>query len=387
MSVLKTFLTLSLLALCVSCTTYYVSPFGNDNNSGLSTSSPLRTVSRGVNKASFGELVLMSGVYSGAGNSGITVSSTITITAQANVFLTCQQTANTFAFSLYPTSLTFTMSNFTIRDCKTALAMPTSSYIRTAVVSKMLITNVDLAFENQMSNLTLDNVQVSNTNKGIQQYGGRSYLTIRNSVFLNITGSSVFANSCYDTISVTNTLFDKATNSAINTACDLSINNGTFSNIKGYNGAAIWANSSTTIQIVNSLFTYNTATNIGGAILAEARVNVAISGSSFTGNSAAFGGAIYSAGTMNIVSTDFSYNKATTSGGGFECNNGQNLLTNVNFVSNSAPTGSAFDCNSCVTYVSGVNYSGGNTPNCPIINNFVLEPEHKNFIANALNEQ
>lgn len=70
------------LFFCLSpaswATTYYVSTSGNDNNSGTSTSYPLRTIQRGFNKAVAGDTINVRGgtyreevsVYTGGGSAG-----------------------------------------------------------------------------------------------------------------------------------------------------------------------------------------------------------------------------------------------------------------------------------------------------------------------------
>jgi len=245
----------------------------------------------------------------------------------------------------------------------------------------MIMTNLNTAFVNSYSNLTLIDSQVTNVNNGVYQANYNSYLTIRGSKFHNITTNSIFANKCYAAVNVENTIFDKGSASAINIQCDLAVKNCSFTNLQSINGAGIWANKSTNIQVTNSLFKGNNVYNIGGAIMTEDYASLAIVGTNFISNSAYFGGGVYTAGTMNVANTTFSLNKANYNGGGFYCTGGQNLLTNVRFNYNSASSGAAYSCSSCITYGSGITLVG-NTGDCPIIQNDLLkEPEDPVSIA------
>lgn len=118
-------------------------------------------------------------------------------------------------------------------------------------------------------------------------------------------------------------------------------------------GAAINAISTTKTtkaEIANSVMQSNqAATGRGGAIYNALSgdstiptVGMAISNSSFISNSAANGGAIYNAGTMDISGTAaFSSNSATTHGGAIYNSGTLTIANGASFTSNSATEGSA----------------------------------------------
>ena len=120
---------------------------------------------------------------------------------------------------------------------------------------------------------------------------------------------------------------------------------------------AIWtdksngATSGTELTLGRTDFTGNTAANRGGAIanlnndIAEKKtdfyntVNIA-SGSTFTGNSAKTGGAIYNLGTMNVGGT-FTGNTATSQGGAIWNSGNLNIANGSVFDGNNAAYGGA----------------------------------------------
>lgn len=62
--------------VCFSCSAnWYISPFGNNNNSGTSASSPLLYLTNALTKASQGDTInVAAGLYVGANNVGLKVS-------------------------------------------------------------------------------------------------------------------------------------------------------------------------------------------------------------------------------------------------------------------------------------------------------------------------
>ncbi|MBQ4106282.1 MAG: hypothetical protein IJC73_01715, partial [Lentisphaeria bacterium] len=83
------------------------------------------------------------------------------------------------------------------------------------------------------------------------------------------------------------------------------ISGAVFSGNIATSGGAIshlWAG---TLNITGTVFTSNTAHDRGGAIVCEKSGDVTISNCTFSGNTAASGGAIYNAGIMTIANTEF----------------------------------------------------------------------------------
>lgn len=95
------------------------------------------------------------------------------------------------------------------------------------------------------------------------------------------------------------------------------------------------------LNVVDSVFINNAAQNGGGAIDACGQIN--ISGSTFTGNAAYYGGAlaVTNTGAVNVVNSTFSGNSANGFGGAITTDYPGMTLSQVTFSGNAAPTGSA----------------------------------------------
>lgn len=100
-------------------------------------------------------------------------------------------------------------------------------------------------------------------------------------------------------------------------------------------GGAIFCLSGTSISITDSLFDQNRAKFGAGAISIGSASNSLISNSSFTGNSAQQGGAIFNSGLTTLINSTFTLNSATA-GGGAIAGDGPLLLTNCTIFNNSA---------------------------------------------------
>lgn len=82
---------------------------------------------------------------------------------------------------------------------------------------------------------------------------------------------------------------------------DLEVENSRFDgNDASDDGGAIYYDGSNIVAILDSTFTNNSADDFGGAIYGE---NIITEGSTFTGNSAFFGGAMYASGSAQFEST------------------------------------------------------------------------------------
>jgi predicted outer membrane repeat protein len=97
----------------------------------------------------------------------------------------------------------------------------------------------------------------------------------------------------------------------------LTVNGGTFSGNTGANGGAINSTSDYVPKVSNAAFSRNTATGYGGAISNHSLTgsSVSVDGCTFTGNKAAYGGAIYDFGFgQDIAFSTFRKNMAGTGG-------------------------------------------------------------------------
>lgn len=164
-------------------------------------------------------------------------------------------------------------------------------------------------------NLTATNSNFNQNN--VTTIGGAIF-----SVFANINGSTFTENnaerrggavySTYATIS--NSIFDK-------------------NNAKEYDGGAIYIDNRT-LEVVNSIFTNNTAGNQGGAIYSA---NTTIENSNFTQNNATSGGAIYNTNKLTVADSKFDENSATKNGGALYSSNDL-TVSNSTFNNNTAAT-------------------------------------------------
>lgn len=379
MSVLKTFLTLSLLALCVSCATYYVSPFGNDNNSGTSTSSPVRTIAKGISKlgSSTGTLTLMTGVYTGSGNVGVYLGYGVSINAQPNVFVSCTNVNTAQAFSINSgSSYTYNFSNFTIEDCSNGVSMVSGGYYTKSVnFYSMVFKNNTVGINTYLANLYVANSNFTQGTFGIvQQSTPNGGITVVNSTFTQLSQNGIYAKYCTQDVQVVSSNFFNNSGSGVYASCNVVLTNVTASGNRALSGAAVYVNSSVSVTVSGSRFEYNTVSSAGGAIFLGTYSSVSLSNSTFTQNTAGKGGAIYSQGPLSATSVIFASNKAVVAGGAFFCNNGQNLLNGVTFTYNYAPAGSAFSCNNCIAFDTNVFFQG-NSADCQIINQVVGDEE------------
>ena len=102
---------------------------------------------------------------------------------------------------------------------------------------------------------------------------------------------------------------------AINNRGEASISDSSFSgNSATYYGGAIYNRGEASLNISGSSFSGNSARGVGGAIRNEGEAS--ISGSSFSGNTASNGGALWLYGTATLSNLTLSGNSADESGGG-----------------------------------------------------------------------
>ena len=216
------------------------------------------------------------------------------------------------------------------------------------------------AINNQFAMIVNNSIFTNNT----ALFGGAIYnyntespsipMTINGSTFTNNyapIGGSIYNGYSDGILNITNTNFigNNATQSggAIYTLYALSMTNNTFTNntsTQNFGGAIFDNCNSLTIPvtITNTTFTNNTATE-GGALYTNINT-LTITGSNFTGNSATNGGgAIYNLeSVLNITNTAFTNNIATTTGTGGAINNQYALLlNNTIFIGNIALNGGA----------------------------------------------
>jgi len=358
---------LSLLVLSVSCTTFYVSPNGNDSNNGKSETTPFKTIQTAVYAADDPTVILMPGIYNGTDNSQISINGDVTVIAQPGVTVSCLGTSNTAAFQFTWWSVNSSLAGFTIQDCEYGVYFEQGSFTRFGGFDNMVFRNLQYGIAHEEANVTVTNSRFENVHNGIVTLFGDDSVTVDNCSFYNVTSFAIYATTCIGPYNISNSVFTFGKNSAITSQfCHILINNCTFAQNVANSGAAIFANQSSIIEINSSSFFANTAKIQGGAITLYDGSVLITNNTEFTKNSAQNGGAISTAGTINIFNSAFTSNKASGYGGAFICDQSENLLSNVLFSLNTAAKGPAFYCNKCVTLGKDV-VVHGESGNCPLI--------------------
>ena len=159
-------------------------------------------------------------------------------------------------------------------------------------------------------------------------------------------GSGIYAND--GTVSLTNVIF--RTNTANEQGAALfqrrgtvTISGGMFDANTARFGSAIYVRGA--LGVTGTTFTNNVAVEEGAAIYNENgnQSTVTVSVSTFTGNRARYGGAIYNRARLNVATSVFSTNTATESGGAVYHQNGnsQNSIAQSCFSGNTARFGGA----------------------------------------------
>ncbi len=142
----------------------------------------------------------------------------------------------------------------------------------------------------------------SNLSTGL---GGAIYnnsaLAICDSVFMN-NQATAYGGAIYHVVTATTNV--------------LSVTDSAFISNSALNGGALWNNNSANsiINVSSSNFTQNSASSNGGAIYNSGLLNLNY-GNTFSSNTAVNGGSIYNTRTINIDTNEFSYNISSSSGG------------------------------------------------------------------------
>ena len=209
----------------------------------------------------------------------------------------------------------------------------------------------------------------SNDNGGAIYFSGSSTsLTISNSRFTKNTADSnggAMHVGAFTTVNISGSIFtDNVATNGTGGALDFASTPGVgtvdisgsrfMRNVAGQSGGAIDSSVSSgfSLTVSNSVFSANSATNGGGAILADRTVNIyrsAFSDNQATGTSAATGrgGAILAFGATRLENSTFYNNTAVNEGGAFHGRTASAVVTirHVTFVDNQS-TGSSKNGNS-----------------------------------------
>ena len=196
------------------------------------------------------------------------------------------------------------------------------------------------ALANNGANVTITNSTFSyNSAYGsgaIDNFGG--VLTITNSSFSNNTATDAeggaIANLLSGTLTVTNVSFSDNTaanyygGAIANDGGDATITNSAFTNNSAYGSGAIDNDFSSTLEIANSTFSGNTATDDEGGAIGNYSGALTITNSTFSGNTATSSGGIFNEDTLYLYNTILA-----NSASGADCfNNAGTVAGNNNLI-------------------------------------------------------
>ena len=191
---------------------------------------------------------------------------------------------------------------------------------------------------------------------GLLGHQGQVDLTVAGQQFS--AGFSFSENASVLQLAVSNLNFSNG-NGAISATEDgsVTVQGGTFTGNSAANGGAISVNTGPgNLTVTDATFTGNTATDAGGAIYtSEFAGNTTVTGSTFTRNKAGeIGGAIYNFFSVEVSDSRFNANQATDGGGIFNASIGGDNLTGVTMHGNSATQdgGGVYSTNCSLTLVN-----------------------------------
>lgn len=207
------------------------------------------------------------------------------------------------------------------------------------------------AFESVSGNVTLKNLKITNSNIGAILISGNAQYTIENCTFINNKGhqGAAITNHAGTTLNIKDSLFkfNNATDlgGAIYTDGVLNMENcKVISNSANNSGGAIFAKKEVTI--IGSELSNNRANDRGGALSSEGKV--VLINDTLNGNVAEIcGGGVYTSNNIDVLNSTCSNNKANISGGA--------LLGDIITIKDTGNTRSKF-INNSVIYDGGALY-------------------------------
>ncbi len=311
-------------AVSADSTMIYVNDSGgSDTNDGFSWITSKKSIKSAIGSvAENGTVNIANGNYTGANNQYITIDKNVTISGQ--------------------------------NKDKTIINGTNSGYI-------FQITNGKTV---KIQNLKIVNATTSSSGGAIYNYYGN--LTIINCILAGNHADGYYAGAIYNLYSNLTTencifIYNSANNGGAiyNLNSNLTVKNSSFLSNNATYGGAIY--NSGNIIISGSTFTGNKATNEGGVIYTTSASNVNISSSTLENNIAGSnGGVILNTGNLTINSNRIVGNSANY-GGAIFSNTANTLIANFNsIIGNSATSGSAIYKTSSGTFDVTNNWWGSN---------------------------
>jgi hypothetical protein len=319
-------------------TIYVNGSSGQDNWDGQiavwnGTSGPKASIKNATGTVNNGGTVnIADGIYSGAQNTKITISKSMDINGQSKDGTIINGTDTNWIFTLSP-GMNLTITNLTLSNGYAY------NWIGAAI--------------NCSGNLTVNNCNLEYNNAlhggAIAMYSG-CFLTANNNNFigntlqgLGGTGGAIYTEE-YACSTINNCTFTNNGNNAFEGGA---IGNGGFLNVISckflnntthFGGAItdLWLGNAT-LNVYNSSFTGNNAPD-GGAIFND-EGNVYLDNCDFTGNNATYGGTILNVNNLVINNCQFANNNATDQGGAI-LNLNTSYVSNSTFINNTATNGS-----------------------------------------------
>jgi predicted outer membrane repeat protein len=323
---------------------------GNDANDGLSWQTSKLTIKNATSSAlNHDSIEIADGIYTGDGNTNITISKSLTITGQSRTGTIIDGSKSSHIFSIL-NGYNVTISDLTLQNARS--------------VSGGAITSE--------GNLTLNDCTF--INNSATQYGGAvgydsGYLTINDSNFYNNSATvnggalasiapnlplNMLLNNCYflnNTATSGGAVFntgylsvnscDFNTNSATSGGAifgetTLIFSNSSFENNNASNSGGAVGYDSGYLTINDSNFYNNTAVNTGGALSitsADLPVDIEINNCTFYYDTAQYGGSIFNIGNLTVANSTFKFNSASLYGTIYD--EGNTTLQNSAFYNNS----------------------------------------------------
>lgn len=332
----------------------YVSLKGNDNNSGTK-GNPLKSVKNALKIAkNYDTIYVLSGTYA---EHGILIDKNITIVGE-NPKSTIINAQDKHLFTI-ATNARVSIKTITLKNAfdENGGAIYNKGYLSmkhvrmysnearnggaiynkgTLYLFKSLFTTNTAKYASCIYNLnSLEaNKCVFTSNKAAD------FAAIYSTAYMNLISCN-FTNNVNSSIMIENSKKNSIIDSCL------------FTDNKAIHGAGIYAKNSP-LQVKNTYFEKNTATNYGAAIYTSGTTT--ISNSKFKSNKAENGGAIATKNTTTITSSNFDSNTATNEGGGVYSTY-ELKVTNAKFENNQAQNGGAIGSTSNVKKTTNIESS------------------------------
>jgi len=337
-----------LFGLAFSANSWYVSPFGNDMNSGSSESNPFKTISKAVASTSVGDTVyLEEGAYGGPLNQAIYINANITITTDGNPVIVNDQQTSGFIIN---TGVTLTLIGLSMTN---GYSLVDVGYGGELVAQECTFSYSSFGVLSYGLSATLSNCEfIGNIYYGLYAYGG-STINLSACTFSGNSVALLCSGSTVNDMGSTYTNNYGYSGSAVTTSagCVYTAESTTFqNNLCSFGNGGALTISGSTVTISNSVFYNNTGSYDGGAFYCGESSVVNFYDISFIANSATIGGVGDCYPTCSMVCADCVLeNNESISGNEGSCDFGMYSTTG------GSPTGTTGSASSSTTVGMKIN--------------------------------